>query len=89
VNLFELQRNNEAKTEHDRGLLGFQRIRVLAIEPWRIEFVDRSEHDPDDKRKLGIVECVYAVETENGITQVCSSDLWRDIENGFYQLVTK
>lgn len=81
--LFELQRVMEAETEHDHGLLGYHRIRVLAIEPWRLQMPGPHADD----RAVATIDCVYIVETEAGIGQICASDLWLDVEDGFYRLV--
>jgi hypothetical protein len=78
--LFTLIRNKHATAE-DSGVLGYERIVVLAIEPVAIR--SRKSAELGEWAHAGIA-CDYVCEADGLLTRFATDDLWNDIDAGIY-----
>lgn len=77
--LFELVRVDDPP---HGGLIGAERIVVLAIEP---DALGKPEATGYGEWAHASIRCCYVVELDGRLAQVASSDLWADIDAGIYE----
>ena len=70
--LFRVEKRGDAS----HGLLGYDWIEVLAIEPWAIAFKSDDYGDWCDR----VIASHYICLTESGLTRITSGDFWAAIE---------
>ena len=80
--LFELRRVDDPPSG---GLIGAERIVVLAIEP---DAIAKPSDVGYGDWAMGVIRCLYVCEVDGRLAQLTSADLWADIEHGIYERVT-
>lgn len=81
VALFRVDKRNGSA----HGLLGYDWVEVLAIEPWALGFRRAGYGDWCDR----IIACHYICLTEHGLIRISSDDFWAAIEEyGEYDELT-
>src|SRR5882672_90878 len=72
MSLFRVDKHEDA----ERGLLGYDWLEVLTIEPWALAFPSKEYGDWCDRRISNYYVCL----TPDGLVRITSDDFWTAME---------